>query len=653
MGEVYLARDARLGRPVALKVLAPARRAATSASASGCCASRGSRRASTTRTSSRSTRPARPTAACSSRCATSTGTTCKALLRRERPARARARGRDRRPDRRRARRRPPRAASCTATSSRATSCSTAQDDREHCYLADFGLTQSSPEPRAGRRAVHGHGRLRRARADPRRRRRRARRPVRARLPALRVPHRARCRSAHRSDVAAIFAHLEEPPPAASERDAGAAAGASTPSWPAAWPRSPAERFESCRRGRGRGATALGLGRAAAAPPRGSCRCSRSPWPSRSPCSRPSRLLRGDGAGARRRPHGRAHARRPAHERGRRAHADRRPSRAARGHAGRDLDGRLPRRRPVALRARRRPRRSASPPTASRATSPRSATRSTSPPTGAASRASVARYDAVDRRARGQRRPAGLRDRVRRGRRVGGRLPVRAAAEHRRRPAAEAARDLPAVPAPGDASRTRASSSASSRSAPARCGCSGTRSTAASGGSTPARGELQATIELGFPPTSAAVADGAVWITDGLHDRVVPSTRDRPAARADPGRPRGARRRRRRRRRCGWRTRSTARSRAIDPRTRRVVVATVDVGGRAARVAVGADGGLGDRACALARGRSRLRLAAALRGAAARLRRTPSRRCGSAWSWTASASFRSLRGRRALGRRSCR
>ncbi len=35
------------------------------------------------------------------------------------------------------------------------------------------------------------------------------------------------------------------------------------------------------------------------------------------------------------------------------------------------------------------------------------------------------------------------------------------------------------------------------------------------------GDLQRTIELGFPPTSAAVAGGAVWITDGLNDRVVP------------------------------------------------------------------------------------------------------------------------------------
>jgi YVTN family beta-propeller protein len=35
------------------------------------------------------------------------------------------------------------------------------------------------------------------------------------------------------------------------------------------------------------------------------------------------------------------------------------------------------------------------------------------------------------------------------------------------------------------------------------------------------GRLQKTIELGFPPTSATVAGGTVWITDGLNDRVVP------------------------------------------------------------------------------------------------------------------------------------
>ncbi len=35
------------------------------------------------------------------------------------------------------------------------------------------------------------------------------------------------------------------------------------------------------------------------------------------------------------------------------------------------------------------------------------------------------------------------------------------------------------------------------------------------------GRIEATIPLGFPPTSVTVADGTVWITDGLGDRVVP------------------------------------------------------------------------------------------------------------------------------------
>jgi YVTN family beta-propeller protein len=35
------------------------------------------------------------------------------------------------------------------------------------------------------------------------------------------------------------------------------------------------------------------------------------------------------------------------------------------------------------------------------------------------------------------------------------------------------------------------------------------------------GRIRATIALGFPPTSVAVAGGRAWITDGVHDRVVP------------------------------------------------------------------------------------------------------------------------------------
>ena len=99
------------------------------------------------------------------------------------------------------------------------------------------------------------------------------------------------------------------------------------------------------------------------------------------------------------------------------------------------------------------------------------------------------------------------------------------------------------------------------------------------------GRIEATIPLGFPPTSVTVADGTVWITDGLGDRVVPvdAASDRlldpvPVGRGASGIEAGAG--------SVWvaNTLDGTLSR-IDPRTRQVV-ATVEVGGMPRAVAVG-------------------------------------------------------------------
>ncbi len=99
------------------------------------------------------------------------------------------------------------------------------------------------------------------------------------------------------------------------------------------------------------------------------------------------------------------------------------------------------------------------------------------------------------------------------------------------------------------------------------------------------GRVLATIPLGFPPTSAAVAAGAVWITDGFDDRVVPLDIATGRLLAPVGVGRGA---------SGiavgagdvWvaNTLDGTLSR-LDPSTRRVV-ATIDVGGAPRGVAVG-------------------------------------------------------------------
>ena len=100
------------------------------------------------------------------------------------------------------------------------------------------------------------------------------------------------------------------------------------------------------------------------------------------------------------------------------------------------------------------------------------------------------------------------------------------------------------------------------------------------------GRVQATVELGFAPTSVEVADGTVWITDGVRDRVVPVDPDGErllapvqVGRGPSGVAAGAER--------VWvvNTIDGTLSR-VDPRTRRVV-ATIDVGGAPRAVAVGA------------------------------------------------------------------
>jgi YVTN family beta-propeller protein len=105
---------------------------------------------------------------------------------------------------------------------------------------------------------------------------------------------------------------------------------------------------------------------------------------------------------------------------------------------------------------------------------------------------------------------------------------------------------------------------------------------------PRRGTIQATIRLPFPPRSVVVADGAAWITDGLDDTVVPidarSDRVLPAVRvgrgaagvtATPG--------------AVWVANvidgTVSR---IDPRSRRVVK-TVHVGGNPSEIDAGPDG----------------------------------------------------------------
>ena len=220
-----------------------------------------------------------------------------------------------------------------------------QDDREHCYLADFGLTQSASErgPADGQfmgsvdyvapeqirgDAVDG-------RADQ------------YGLACLlfecltgTVPY------PQRSELAALFAHLEEAPPAASERGADL-----PPALDAVLARGngqgPGRALRELRRprvGRVRGARHRRPAAGETVAPGGAARRHRA-GPGRA---------RGRGAADGRRggqvlaSGRRAGAGGPRHEHRDRPHRHPRAPRPARGHAGRPLDRGLPRRRPVAL-----------------------------------------------------------------------------------------------------------------------------------------------------------------------------------------------------------------------------------------------------------------------------------------------------------------
>ena len=93
------------------------------------------------------------------------------------------------------------------------------ESMEHCYLTDFGLTKdtSSSEELTEAGQFVGHAGVRRARADREQQARRPRRRLRARLRALRVPHGSDAVPGD-NDMAVMYGHLQGERPRSPRRE---------------------------------------------------------------------------------------------------------------------------------------------------------------------------------------------------------------------------------------------------------------------------------------------------------------------------------------------------------------------------------------------------------------------------------------------------